>query len=164
MVWPTRVLIEIWNILILIYVVFLPLLTAAARYGSCCKSTNLCRLNGPHLAAAQHGPHWIELVGLGDLFVPLLPEAVWHGALWESSISSLPLWALDVDLSFHFPLHLHTAAVWHGSHSDVLDGRVDLSPCRGRLMRCTLRVFAPSGVGAVRTMRFFLFLTYTAES
>jgi hypothetical protein len=48
-------------------------------------------------AAARHGSHWIVLVGLVDLFVTLLPEAVRYGALWESSISLPSLGSLHRD-------------------------------------------------------------------
>jgi hypothetical protein len=69
----------------------------------------------------------------------LHPAAAWHGSHQI---------VLDgcVHLYLHFTIYLRTAAVWHGSHCAVLDGHVDLSPRRGRPMRCTLQVFlAPSG-------------------
>jgi hypothetical protein len=49
----------------------------------------------------------LNLVGLVDLFVALLPEAVRYGTLWESSF--------------------HPAAAGHGSHQIVLDGLDKLS-------------------------------------
>jgi hypothetical protein len=44
----------------------------------------LCHLDG------------LNLVGLVELFVTLLPDAVRYSALWESSISSPPLWARSI--------------------------------------------------------------------
>jgi hypothetical protein len=53
----------------------------------------VCCLDGLNLslhpAAAWHGHHWIVLVGLVDLFITLLVEAVRYGTLWESSLSSV---------------------------------------------------------------------------
>jgi hypothetical protein len=36
-----------------------------------------------HVAAVRHGPLHVNLDGLGDLGIPLLPKASRHGAIWE---------------------------------------------------------------------------------
>jgi hypothetical protein len=112
--------------------------------------------NHLHQAAVQPGSHLIVLDGRIDLSLhyALLAEAArMHCTL--QVVGQLGHLCLARGL---FPFDgalcnpLHQAPVQHGSHLIVLDGLDDLSTCRGRPMRCTLRVFAPPGVRAVWAM------------
>jgi hypothetical protein len=144
---------------------FFTLLPEAVRYGT---------LGEDSIIPKKISPHWWAFLSLS---IQPPPDTVHTGVYLMVSMTFLsflysprrgrPIRSLcESSISF-VALHLHIAAVWHGPHHVVLVGLIDpvvftLLEEAARL-RCTQQVFAPSGVGAVRTMRVDLsfFTLYT---